>query len=426
MDSLKKVSKKTWIIIAAVIIVLGGIWYFVSHKKVSVLNKEDIHVTFSGYDSRGTYDIEGGDKVEKKIVQTLIDKTKLSDYWKSKVKNNVEDLDDLEDFKDPEGLDGMEAVFGQKLKPSERKNLLRMGQWATEIDDEVDDNSKTSGLSNGDKVTLAVTVEPNGDKDSSDSAEDHELKSNPIKPQKLTFTVKGLKKIKTASTQTVLKGLKVSFAGFNGKGQAVLTSKGKLLDDQPFTVKKNGQLSNGDQVKIKAPARLFRDDALNYKGAKSLTVKVHGLKDVKKISNLDEVTKVTDALINDRNDSNDIVKYDNNFVSMYAIPRLANAADEEDNDYDEDVDNEVRVNEFHGTLKNNLRIIVLYKTIADYEDGAQDTDYYRVTLTGLHYSDDDQVDIDKLNTEDNSEIESVSGSLTTEEHNLAADGVKIK
>lgn len=242
----------------------------------------------------------------------------------------------------------------------------------------------------------------------------------------MTFTVKGLKKIKTASTQTVLKGLKVSFAGFNGKGQAVLTSKGKLLDDQPFTVKKNGQLSNGDQVKIKAPARLFRDDALNYKGAKSLTVKVHGLKDVKKISNLDEVTKVTDALINDRNDSNDIVKYDNNFVSMYAIPRLANAADEEDNDYDEDVDNEVRVNEFHGTLKNNLRIIVLYKTIADYEDGAQDTDYYRVTLTGLHYSDDDQVDIDKLNTEDNSEIESVSGSLTTEEHNLAADGVKIK
>lgn len=285
MDSLKKISKKTWLIIAVVVIVFGGIWYFASHKKVSVLDKEDVNMSFDGYDSEGSY-YYNNSGIEKKIVQTLIDKTKLSDYWESKVKNNLESLSDLEELKDPENLDGMETILGQKLKPSERKHLLRLGQWAKDVDVDAYDNAKTSELSNGDKVTVEVTVEPNGDKDSSDSAEDHDVKSNPIKPQKMTFKVKGLKKIKTASTKGILSKINASFSGFNGRGQIKIKTDLNNLSDRDVKVKKNGQLSNGDKVTVKFSKDIFKKRGYSFHGSREKTFKVSGL------TNLDQVVSV--------------------------------------------------------------------------------------------------------------------------------------
>lgn len=397
MDSLKKISKKTWTIIAAVAVVIvlliGGV-YYMNHRKISVVKNDEINMRFKGYDGSGVA-VYNGTKMYKNMIDVMSKRVDLSDYWVNKLKD------------DPSSMTSSEDVSSE-----DRDKLTEMSQWMEETNVTL---SKQTDLSNGDKVKLKV-----------DTGND---KSNPIKEQTKEYKVKGLDKVKSVSTKSVLSDLDVSFAGFNGNGQVLLTSKDKKLDAKEFTVKKNGKLSNGDKIKVKAPSELFKKDGINYKGAKSVTVEVKGLKELDKISNVDAVKKVSDSLINDEYESNDFTKYENNFVSMYAVPRVSSSDDEEYDYYDEESDvpeSTVQVNEYQGKAENTVWINVLYEVkMSDDDEEDYDSEYYNVVLRNLHYK-DGKVDIEKLNTDEDSNIDSLSGSIDTEEHNLAADGVKLK
>lgn len=361
-----------------------------SQKKSAL---EDVKVTFKGYDGHGYME---GDS--KKITSNMIDimakKAKLDDYLTEKLKDVVE-------------TDAADYDLEKDATSDERDSLVKVERWMKEIKIR---SSKKENLKNGDKVRITIKT---GDKD------------NPVKEETKTYTVKGLKKTKKVSAKDIAKNLDVQAYGYNGKGLIAITSK-KYKGSVSFHIKNNGSLKNGDKVTIKLPSEFTSDEKIDFQGKKEFTYTVQGLKELAATKDLDEIKKVTDSMVNDEYPYGEFEKYVNTFINMYFVPTSAYS------DYSDEKDTSVELNDKSGleaSRKDKITIAVLYTVKDDYDedDEADDSNTKVVEVTVGNVSiEGDHTNIDSIDTEDDGTVSTQDGSLEVLQHNLAANGIKVK
>ncbi len=361
-----------------------------SQKKSAL---EDVKVTFKGYDGHGYME---GDS--KKITSNMIDimakKAKLDDYLTEKLKDVVE-------------TDAADYDLEKDATSDERDSLVKVERWMKEIKIR---SSKKENLKNGDKVRITIKT---GDKD------------NPVKEETKTYTVKGLKKTKKVSAKDIAKNLDVQAYGYNGKGLIAITSK-KYKGEVMFHIKKNGSLSNGDKVTIKLPSEFTDYEKFDFRGKKEFTYTVQGLKELAATKDLDEIKKVTDSMVNDEYPYGEFEKYVNTFINMYFVPTSAYS------DYSDEKDTSVELNDKSGleaSRKDKITIAVLYTVKDDYDedDEADDSNTKVVEFTVGNVSiEGDHTNIDSIDTEDDGTVSTQDSSLEVLQHNLAANGIKVK
>lgn len=360
-------------------------------QKKSVL--EGVKVTFKGYDGHGYME---GDS--KKITSNMIDimakKAKLDDYLTEKLKDVVE-------------TNAADYDLEKDATSDERDSLVKVERWMKEIKIR---SSKKENLKNGDKVRITIKT---GDKD------------NPVKEETKTYTVKGLKKTKKVSAKDIAKNLDVQAYGYNGKGLIAITSR-KYKGSVSFHIKHNGSLKNGDKVTIKLPSEFTSDEKIDFQGKKEFTYTVQGLKELTATKDLDEIKKVTDSLVNDQYPYGKIEKYVNTFINMYFVPTSAYS------DYSDESDTSVELNDTTGlkaSRKDKITIVALYTVKFDYDedDEANDNNTSVVEVTVGNVSiEGDHTNIDSIDTEDNGTVSTEDSSLEVLQHNLAANGIKVK
>lgn len=361
-----------------------------SQKKSAL---EDVKVTFKGYDGHGYME---GDS--KKITSNMIDimakKAKLDDYLTEKLKDVVE-------------TDAADYDLEKDATSDERDSLVKVERWMKEIKIR---SSKKENLKNGDKVRITIKT---GDKD------------NPVKEETKTYTVKGLKKTKKVTAKDIAKDLNVQAYGYNGKGLIAITSK-KYKGEVMFHIKKNGSLSNGDKVTIKLPSEFTDYEKFDFRGKKEFTYTVQGLKELAATKDLDEIKKVTDSMVNDEYPYGEFEKYVNTFINMYFVPTSAYS------DYSDEKDTSVELNDKSGleaSRKDKITIAVLYTVKDDYDedDEADDSNTRVVEVTVGNVSiEGDHTNIDSIDTEDDGTVSTQDSSLEVLQHNLAANGIKVK
>ncbi len=361
-----------------------------SQKKSAL---EDVKVTFKGYDGHGYME---GDS--KKITSNMIDimakKAKLDDYLTEKLKDVVE-------------TDAADYDLEKDATSDERDSLVKVERWMKEIKIR---SSKKENLKNGDKVRITIKT---GDKD------------NPVKEETKTYTVKGLKKTKKVSAKDIAKNLDVQAYGYNGKGLIAITSK-KYKGSVSFHIKNNGSLKNGDKVTIKLPSEFTSDEKIDFQGKKEFTYTVQGLKELAATKDLDEIKKVTDSMVNDEYPYGEFEKYVNTFINMYFVPTSAYS------DYSDEKDTSVELNDKSGleaSRKDKITIAVLYTVKDDYDedDEADDSNTKVVEVTVGNVSiEGDHTNIDSIDTEDDGTVSTKDSSLEVLQHNLAANGIKVK
>lgn len=361
-----------------------------SQKKSAL---EDVKVTFKGYDGHGYME---GDS--KKITSNMIDimakKAKLDDYLTEKLKDVVE-------------TDAADYDLEKDATSDERDSLVKVERWMKEIKIR---SSKKENLKNGDKVRITIKT---GDKD------------NPVKEETKTYTVKGLKKTKKVSAKDIAKNLDVQAYGYNGKGLIAITSK-KYKGSVSFHIKNNGSLKNGDKVTIKLPSEFTDYEKFDFRGKKEFTYTVQGLKELAATKDLDEIKKVTDSMVNDEYPYSEFEKYVNTFINMYFVPTSAYS------DYSDEKDTSVELNDKSGleaSRKDKITIAVLYTVKDDYDedDEADDSNTRVVEVTVGNVSiEGDHTNIDSIDTEDDGTVSTQDSSLEVLQHNLAANGIKVK
>lgn len=361
-----------------------------SQKKSAL---EDVKVTFKGYDGHGYME---GDS--KKITSNMIDimakKLKLDDYLTEKLKDVVE-------------TDAADYDLEKDATSDERDSLVKVERWMKEIKIR---SSKKENLKNGDKVRITIKT---GDKD------------NPVKEETKTYTVKGLKKTKKVSAKDIAKNLDVQAYGYNGKGLIAITSK-KYKGSVSFHIKNNGSLKNGDKVTIKLPSEFTDYEKFDFRGKKEFTYTVQGLKELAATKDLDEIKKVTDSMVNDEYPYGEFEKYVNTFINMYFVPTSAYS------DYSDEKDTSVELNDKSGleaSRKDKITIAVLYTVKDDYDedDEADDSNTRVVEVTVGNVSiEGDHTNIDSIDTEDDGTVSTQDSSLEVLQHNLAANGIKVK
>ncbi|MHC9536944.1 hypothetical protein ACVQ8P_03980 [Dellaglioa sp. BT-FLS60] len=255
-----KGHKKSLSIGASILIILIIIFSFIATRPTNLVSTAD--VTFSGYDGDGTLNYKS-DALDKKIKEISYKAAKISEKdTKILLSDNTSAIDILE----------TDPAFEQK------EDLADSYDSAVDVD-----FNKESNLSNGDKVTMTVTV------DSTDI---------PIKSTKKTFTVKGLKKSAKITISDILKNVSFNFSGYNGSGSIHEKSAKYGSDILSMPVNKYN-LSNGDTVKVKINPDYI--DSLGGKGkiftgSHSKKVTVTGLKSLSNIENLAAALTQVDAL----------------------------------------------------------------------------------------------------------------------------------
>lgn len=371
------------VLMALVTVSLGAC----SQKKSAL---EDVKVTFKGYDGHGYMDMDAR-KMADNLADVMCKKVKLDDYLTEKLKGDAE-IEDLE----------------KEATSDERDKLVKIDRWVKEIKFRA---SKKENLKNGDKVRITIKT---GDKD------------NPVKEETKTYTVKGLKKTKKVSAKDIAKNLDVQAYGYNGKGLIAITSK-KYKGSVSFHIKHNGALKNGDKVTIKLPSEFTSDEKIDFQGKKEFTYTVQGLKELTATKDLDEIKKVTDSLVNDQYPYNDYMKYVNTFINMYFVPTSAYS------DYSDESDTSVELNDTTGlkeSRKSKITIAALYTvkddSSEDDEADSDNTDVVEVTIGNVTIN-GDQTNIDSVDTDDEADVNRVyNKSLEVMQHNLAANGIKVK
>ncbi|RHW45442.1 hypothetical protein DS832_07640 [Bombilactobacillus bombi] len=396
-SKIHKVPSQTLIGVALVVLVLVAGTYFYLNRKTSILTGDAANVKFSGYDGSGSaiYDTT---TANLNIFHTLAKKVGLDESVANKLLESI----------DTSSGNSNDLYSSDAYTSDQRDKIIKMVQWAKETKVDIE---PTSHLSNGDKVKVTVDTSNN--------------KNNPIKAETKTFKVKGLKSVKTKSTNSLLSSIKADFVGFDGYGAVVLSSN-KIKSNTTFTVKRNGSLSNGQTVTVKAPESLFQEDGVKYVGKRTVKFKVRGLSEFTKISNVDEVKKVTDSVVKDSYDDD---HYTVTFINLYAFPNSTKTKD--DSSYDSsnsaEITSQVEVNDHTAKkiLNKRVKVIALYQ--CQYVDQEEDNkpEYVEVTISNLK-DQNNVLNIDKINTDDDASHTSVNKSLTTIQHNLAADGIKLK
>lgn len=356
--------------------------------KKSVL--DDVKVKYEGYSGHGIADLDN-EKLSSNMVDVFAKKLKLDDYLTEKLKSNELNAEALE----------------SEATSDERDKLVKVERWVKDTRVRV---NKAQHLKNGDKYVVTIKT---GDKE------------NPIKSESKTYTVKGLKKTKKVTAKDIAKDLNVQAYGYNGKGLIAITSK-KYKGEVMFHIKKNGSLSNGDKVTIELPSEFTDYEKFDFRGKKEFTYTVQGLKELAATKDLDEIKKVTDSMVNDEYPYDESEKYVNTFINMYFVPTSAYS------DYSDEKDTSVELNDKSGleaSRKDKITIAVLYTVKDDYDedDEADDSNTRVVEVTVGNVSiEGDHTNIDSIDTEDDGKVSTQNSSLEVLQHNLAANGIKVK
>lgn len=357
-------------------------------QKKSVL--DDVKVKYEGYSGHGIADLDN-EKINSNMVDVFAKKLKLDDYLTEKLKSNELNAEALE----------------SEATSDERDKLVKVERWVKDTRVRV---NKEQNLKNGDKYVVTIKT---GDKE------------NPIKSESKTYTVKGLKKTKKVTAKDIAKDLNVQAYGYNGKGLIAITSK-KYKGSVSFHIKNNGSLKNGDKVTIKLPSEFTSDEKIDFQGKKEFTYTVQGLKELAATKDLDEIKKVTDSMVNDEYPYGEFEKYVNTFINMYFVPTSAYS------DYSDEKDTSVELNDKSGleaSRKDKITIAVLYTVKDDYDedDEADDSNTKVVEVTVGNVSiEGDHTNIDSIDTEDDGTVSTQDSSLEVLQHNLAANGIKVK
>lgn len=357
-------------------------------QKKSIL--DDVKVKYEGYSGHGIADLDN-EKLNSNMVDVFAKKLKLDDYLTEKLKSNELNAEALE----------------SEATSDERDKLVKVERWVKDTRVRV---NKAQNLKNGDKYVVTIKT---GDKE------------NPIKNESKTYTVKGLKKTKKVTAKDIAKDLNVQAYGYNGKGLIAITSK-KYKGEVMFHIKKNGSLSNGDKVTIKLPSEFTDYEKFDFRGKKKFTYTVQGLKELAATKDLDEIKKVTDSMVNDEYPYGEFEKYVNTFINMYFVPTSAYS------DYSDEKDTSVELNDKSGleaSRKDKITIAVLYTVKDDYDedDEADDSNTKVVEVTVGNVSiEGDHTNIDSIDTEDDGTVSTQDSSLEVLQHNLAANGIKVK
>lgn len=357
-------------------------------QKKSVL--DDVKVKYEGYSGHGIAYLDNK-KLNSNMVDVFAKKLKLDDYLTEKLKSNELNAEALE----------------SEATSDERDKLVKVERWVKDTRVRV---NKAQNLKNGDKYVVTIKT---GDKE------------NPIKSESKTYTVKGLKKTKKVTAKDIAKDLNVQAYGYNGKGLIAITSK-KYKGEVMFHIKNNGSLSNGDKVTIKLPSEFTDYEKFDFRGKKEFTYTVQGLKELAATKDLDEIKKVTDSMVNDEYPYGEIEKYVNTFINMYFVPTSAYS------DYSDEKDTSVELNDKSGleaSRKDKITIAVLYTVKDDYDedDEADDSNTRVVEVTVGNVSiEGDHTNIDSIDTEDDGNVSTQDSSLEVLQHNLAANGIKVK
>lgn len=357
-------------------------------QKKSIL--DDVKVKYEGYSGHGIADLDN-EKLNSNMVDVFAKKLKLDDYLTEKLKSNELNAEALE----------------SEATSDERDKLVKVERWVKDTRVRV---NKEQNLKNGDKYVVTIKT---GDKE------------NPIKSESKTYTVKGLKKTKKVTAKDIAKDLNVQAYGYNGKGLIAITNK-KYKGEVMFHIKKNGSLSNGDKVTIKLPSEFTDYEKFDFRGKKEFTYTVQGLKELAATKDLDEIKKVTDSMVNDEYPYGEFEKYVNTFINMYFVPTSAYS------DYSDEKDTSVELNDKSGleaSRKDKITIAVLYTVKDDYDedDEADDSNTKVVEVTVGNVSiEGDHTNIDSIYTEDDGTVSTQDSSLEVLQHNLAANGIKVK
>lgn len=357
-------------------------------QKKSVL--DDVKVKYEGYSGHGIAYLDNK-KLNSNMVDVFAKKLKLDDYLTEKLKSNELNAEALE----------------SEATSDERDKLVKVERWVKDTRVRV---NKAQNLKNGDKYVVTIKT---GDKE------------NPIKSESKTYTVKGLKKTKKVTAKDIAKDLNVQAYGYNGKGLIAITSK-KYKSEVMFHIKNNGSLSNGNKVTIKLPSEFTDYEKFDFRGKKEFTYTVQGLKELSATKDLDEIKKVTDSMVNDEYPYGEIEKYVNTFINMYFVPTSAYS------DYSDEKDTSVELNDKSGleaSRKDKITIAVLYTVKDDYDedDEADDSNTRVVEVTVGNVSiEGDHTNIDSIDTEDDGKVSTQDSSLEVLQHNLAANGIKVK
>lgn len=103
------------------------------------------------------------------------------------------------------------------------------------------------------------------------------------------------------------------------------------ISNYDFTVANNGNLSNGDEVKLKIPQSLIDDinesGSSTFSGKSTQNIKVKGLKNISNLDNINELIDKNNTLIDKEYESDEYTKYNTeNLGNYYKIQ--ADTADE--------------------------------------------------------------------------------------------------
>ncbi|SCT45155.1 Uncharacterised protein [Staphylococcus cohnii subsp. cohnii] len=295
-------NKFKWYILAGLvllIIIIVVITLLVKNHKVSV--EDDVKVNFEGYNKSGTAEItdDSYDKVMNKLTVRALKQSGFKNKEViEKIKNNNDEDIDIDDFN-----------YDQQKKIEHAKKIMEHVDF-----DIYNDNN----LKNGDKAKVKLEIDKG-------SSKDYQLKAKEFTKE---FKAHGLKEPKTLTAKSLIKALNPKFTGINGSGSLNLVDKNTpkslkelSLSDYNFTVPNNGELKNGDSVKITIPQDLIDDINENgsnvFKGEKVFNTKVKGLADLNKVKNLNDMVERNNKLVNEENKSTKYTKYKNEPLDNY-------------------------------------------------------------------------------------------------------------
>ncbi|WP_016896472.1 hypothetical protein [Aerococcus viridans] len=243
---------------------------------------------------------------------------------------------------------------------------------------------KYDNLSNGDEVTLTVTVD--------------EGLTDKYKSGTKTVTVSGLEEPEVLTSKDVQSKLIVNFNGYSGRGYAQIDN---LLDDSlssvNFSIAEDGKLSNGKTAKIEITPE-FEESVFNagYKLEDNFDVgfEVKGLNEIASspdgIANIDDVVRMIDeALI--RNLKNNM-SFMVNYSEYEPEATMYRQFDEENGDFED-----YGYDEGYGYNEEGQGVLLKIYTIKDfYDDELRETYTYALGYSDLTLDENKNVNVSTI------------------------------
>lgn len=351
-------NKFKWYILAGLvllIIIIVVITLLVKNHKVSV--EDDVKVNFEGYNKSGTAEItdDSYDKVMNKLTVRALKQSGFKNKEViEKIKNNNDEDIDIDDFN-----------YDQQKKIEHAKKIMEHVDF-----DIYNDNN----LKNGDKAKVKLEIDKG-------SSKDYQLKAKEFTKE---FKAHGLKEPKTLTAKSLIKALNPKFTGVNGSGSLNLIDKDipkslkeLSISDYEFTVPDNGNLKNGDSVKVTIPQDLIDDINKNgsnvFKGKNTDEIEVDGLDDLNKLDNLDDIVERNNKLAKEGHKNTKYTKYQNEPLDNYYKVNYETSNDDYFDSSDEN--STEKVSPSSDVDPAYITLVTTYKVTQTFDDEDSDIDY---------------------------------------------------